>query len=285
MDSSIRVLAIGAHPDDCDIKAGGSALLWAKAGAAVKFVSVTNGQSGHHELAGEELVARRTTEAHAAGQLAGIEYLVMDNPDGHLLPGLKEREKLLRVIREFRPDLVLTHRPNDYHPDHRYTSQLVQDCSYLVGVPNVCPDTPALTQQPVMAYFQDHFQKPLPFQPDVSIDIDSVIDDKVRMLDCHESQFYEWLPWIGQHDLTTSTDPQERLQILAQLTHRMGEPSDDARQVLEKWYGAAHGSQVRYAESFEACEYGATMDEAAICRLFPVPENSTGQTETECETN
>lgn len=275
MDSPTRILAIGAHPDDCDIRAGGTALLWARAGCVVKFVSVTNGESGHHEMSGEPLIARRTAEAQAAGEVAGIEYLVMDNPDGKLVPGLDERWKLMRVIREFKPDLILTHRPNDYHPDHRYTSQLVQDCSYLVGVPNVCPEAEPLRSAPAIAYFQDEFQKPLPFHADVAVDIDSVFQDKVRMLNCHESQVYEWLPWVGRHDLTTSKDPEERWKILENFTGQFCTPDEAARRLLERAYGSPRGSQVRFAESFEACEYGAPLDAAAIQRLFPLPDAET----------
>lgn len=272
MDPSTRILAIGAHPDDCDIRAGGCALLWARAGCTVKFVSVTNGESGHHEMSGERLIARRAAEAHAAAEVAGIEYLVMDNPDGQLVPGLEERWKLMRVIREFQPDLILTHRPNDYHPDHRYTSELVQDCSYLLSVPNVCKDTPPLRNSPAIVYFQDDFQKPLPFHADVAVDIDAVFEDKVRMLDCHESQFYEWLPWVGQHGLTTSEDPGVRWKILERFTHRFCSPDATARKFLENTYGSPHGSRVRFAESFEACEYGSPLDGAAIQRLFPLPD-------------
>lgn len=273
MNSSARILAIGAHPDDCDIKAGGCAVLWARAGCAVQFVSVTNGECGHHAMSGEALVARRTAEARAAAQVAGIEYRVMDNPDGHLLPGLEERSKLMRVIREFRPDLILTHRPNDYHPDHRYTSQLVQDCSYLAGVPNVCPDTPCLEKAPVIAYFQDNFKKPIPFHADVAVDIDAVFAEKVRMLHCHESQFSEWLPWIGQHGLTESEDSEERLKMLEDFARKFSQPDKQTRLTLEEWYGTPHGSKVRLVESFEACEYGSPMDADAIRRLFPVPSS------------
>ncbi|MCB1120459.1 MAG: PIG-L family deacetylase [Verrucomicrobiae bacterium] len=272
MNNKSRILAIGAHPDDCDIKAGGCAMLWARAGCTVKFVSVTNGESGHHQMSGQTLVARRTAEAQAAAKVAGIEYLVMDNPDGRLLPGLEERSKLMRVIREFRPDLILTHRPNDYHPDHRYTSQLVQDCSYLVGVPNVCPEVPYLEKAPVIAYFQDNFQKPIPFRADVAVDIDSVFAEKVRMLACHESQFFEWLPWIGAHGLDPSEDPKERLRILEAFARDLSQPDKDTRFTLEEWYGALNASKVQFMESFEACEYGSEMDPNAIRRLFPVPE-------------
>jgi LmbE family N-acetylglucosaminyl deacetylase len=263
-----QILAIGAHPDDCDVKAGGCAVLWSQAGCAVRFVSVTDGGAGHHELSGEELVNRRRAEAEAAGRAAGIEYLVMDNPDGQLVPGLEERKDLIRMIREFRPDLILTHRPNDYHPDHRYTSQLVQDCSFLVGVPNICPETPRLESMPVIAYFADDFQKPLPFKPDVAVDIDSVIDTKVRMLDCHVSQVYEWLPWVGQANFEVPDDPDERLQVLKPFVQEHCRINEDARAKLIETYGPEKGSNVSNAESFEACEYGSPMDAAAVKRLF-----------------
>ena len=264
-----RILALGAHPDDCDEKAGGSAALWAQAGCAVKFVSVTNGEGGHHEMSGEELVARRRKEAAAAGRTAGIEYEVMDNPDGQLIPGLEERHTLMRLIRGFAPDLILTHRPNDYHPDHRYTSQLAQDCSFLVGVPNVCPDVPVLRAMPVIAYFSDDFKKPLPFKPDVAVDIDAVVETKVQMLYCHESQVYEWLPWVGQLEGGMPDDPVGRLAKLREFALLFSQVNDEARELLVRYYGEERGSKVQYAETFEGCEYGAPLDEAAIKRLFP----------------
>lgn len=264
-----RILAIGAHPDDCDIKAGGSAALWTRAGCTVQFVSVTNGEGGHHELSGPELVARRTAEAETAGRIVGIDYRVMDNPDGQLLPGLEERHKLMRMIRGFRPDLILTHRPNDYHPDHRYTSQLVQDCSFLLGVPNICPDTPRLEAMPVIAYFSDDFQKPIPFKPDVAVDIDSVMDRKIAMLDCHVSQVYEWLPWIGQLDGNVPESSEECSRALNDFVRKHSLPNEDERAVLIRLYGEKKGAAVSFAESYEACEYGAPLDASAIRRLFP----------------
>ncbi|MCB1232323.1 MAG: PIG-L family deacetylase [Verrucomicrobiae bacterium] len=268
---SPRILALGAHPDDCEILAGGSALLWARKGAVVKFVSVTNGECGHHAMSGSELVARRRAEAKAAAEVAGIESLVMDHPDGKLVPGLAERESLMRVIRGFRPDLILTHRPNDYHPDHRYTSQLVQDCAYVVGVPNVWPELPPLREAPVIAYFRDNFQKPTPFQADVVVDIGPVISEKIRMLACHESQFFEWLPWNGRHDLKATDDPEERLSLMEKFVRHRNAPTAEHRSRLATWYGADHAAGVEFVECFEACEYGAPLDEAAIRRLFAVP--------------
>ncbi len=264
-----KILAIGAHPDDCDVKAGGCAILWARAGCVVRFVSTTNGDAGHHEQSGEKLAERRKAEAKAAGEVAGIEYQVLDNPDGQLVPGLEQRWELIRLIRSFRPDLILTHRPNDYHPDHRYTSQLVQDCSYLIGVPNICPDSPRLEAAPVMAYFWDEFKKPMPFKTDVAVDIDSVMDTKLRMLDCHASQFYEWLPWIDRHGIQMPDNPGQRLEVLGSFMRQFNRPSEEAREFLKRYYGDAQGVAVVSAECFEACEYGAMLDGAAIRRLFP----------------
>ena len=190
-----RILVIGAHPDDCEIKTGGTASLWAKAGFVVRFVSATNGVSGHHAIGGIELVTRRVAEAKKAAKIIGIESQVLDVTNGEIIPTLFYRKLFIKLIREFDPDLILTHRPNDYHPDHRYTSQLVQDASYVVTVPNYVPTVKALRRMPVIAYLSDNFQKPIPFQPDVVVDIDKTLETKVDMMHCHVSQFYEWIPW------------------------------------------------------------------------------------------
>ncbi|MYF18533.1 MAG: PIG-L family deacetylase, partial [Gemmatimonadetes bacterium] len=168
---SLKIIVFGAHPDDCDIKAGGIAIKYAKLGHEVKFVSVTNGDAGHHEIGGVELARRRRAETQAAGAVAGSEDHVIDNHAGELEPTLENRKKIIRLIRNYTPDLILTHRPNDYHPDHRYTSILVQDSAYMVTVPNICTDTPALSYNPGIAYLRDNFQKPQPFSPDVVIAI------------------------------------------------------------------------------------------------------------------
>jgi len=139
----VRVIAFGAHPDDCDLGAGGLAAKYAALGHKVKFVSLTNGDAGHQSQHGEELAKRRRAEALEAGRRIGIEYEVLDNHDGKLLPTLEVREQVIREIRQWRADIVIAPRPNDYHPDHRYTGVLVQDASYMVIVPNLVTDTPA----------------------------------------------------------------------------------------------------------------------------------------------
>src|SRR5687768_10204017 len=136
----LRLLILGAHPDDADYFAGGTAALYRRHGHTVRMVSVTDGGAGHHEAAGPGLIKRRRAEAAASGKVIGADYIVLDAPDGGLMPTLENRRILIRLIREFQPDLILTHRPNDYHPDHRYTSQLVQDASYMLTVPAVAPE-------------------------------------------------------------------------------------------------------------------------------------------------
>jgi LmbE family N-acetylglucosaminyl deacetylase len=269
-EQPLRLLIVGAHPDDADYAAGGTAALYRAAGHTVKMVSLTNGDAGHQTLRGPELAQRRRAEAAAAGAIIGAEYAVLDNHDGQLLPTLENRNQVIRLIRTFQPDLLLTHRPNDYHPDHRYTSQLVQDAAYMITVPAVVPEVRHLARNPVIAYLPDHFQKPYPFQPDVVVSVDSVVDQIVAMLHCHRSQFYEWLPYNeGVLDQVPATETARRDWLGAQTQARLRARADLYRERLVRTYGAERGARVEYAEAFEACEYGAPLDEPARRRLFP----------------
>src|SRR5437016_10343527 len=182
---SATILAIGAHPDDCDFGAGGLASLCVRAGYRVHFVAATNGDAGHYEMGGAPLARRRRAEAQAAAAVIGIDYTVLDNHDGELELSLANRHTIVRVIREIGPDLILTHRPNDYHPDHRYTAQLVQDAAYMVTVPSVAPEVRHLDRNPVIAYLPDNFQRPYPLTPTVAVDVGPVFDQIVDMLHCH----------------------------------------------------------------------------------------------------
>jgi LmbE family N-acetylglucosaminyl deacetylase len=264
----LRVIAFGAHPDDCDIRAAGTAALFAKMGYAVKFVSVTNGDAGHQTLKGSELARRRLGEAKESARRLGIEYEVLNNHDGELLPTLEVRKQIIGQIRKWNADIVLAPRPNDYHPDHRYTGVLVQDAAYMVVVPSVTPEVPALRKNPVFLYYEDHFQRPNPFRPDIAVDIDDVIDQKIDALDSHVSQFYEWLPWVDGKLEEVPKDPAERKVWLKRSRTR--EISDPVRASLVKWYGPQKGNATKYYEAFEICEYGAQPDEARIRQLFPM---------------
>ena len=265
----IRVIAFGAHPDDCDLGAAGTAAEFARLGHLVKFVAITNGDAGHQSMGGGELAKRRRAEAMESARRLGITYEVLDNHDGELLPTLEVRKQVIRCIREWKADVVIAPRPNDYHPDHRYTGVVVQDAAYMVVVPNVVPDVPPLRKNPVFLYFQDNFQRPNPFRPDISISIDDVWDKKIDALDAQESQFYEWLPWVdGKLDSVPRDHAARKAWLAQQRQKRQITPA--IRQALVKWYGPEKGNQVQHAEAFEVCEYGRQPDEAQIKQLFPM---------------
>ncbi len=270
-ESKLKILVIGAHPDDADIRCGGLALKYIAQGNEVKFLSTTNGDTGHHEIGGIELARRRYGEAQAAARVAGLaEYEVLDLHNGELEPSVTNRKMIIRIIREYDPDLIVTHRPNDYHPDHRYTSQLVQDASYIVTVPNMVALTDILPRTPKICYMHDWFRKPIPFQPDVVVGIDEVIEKKVEMMHCHESQFYEWLPFNQGIADQVPVDPEQRKEWLVSWRLPYFEKvANEYRQVLIELYGEQKGRAVRYAEAFEGCEYGAGFVKDDIPELFP----------------
>jgi LmbE family N-acetylglucosaminyl deacetylase len=262
----VRVIAFGAHPDDCDLGAGGLAAKYAALGFKVKFVSLTNGDAGHQTQGGEELAKRRRAEAQEAGRRIGIEYEVLDNHDGKLLPTLDVREQVIREIRQWKADVVIGPRPNDYHPDHRYTGVLVQDASYMVIVPNIVKDTPPLPRNPVFLYYSDRFTRPQPFRPDIVVSIDDVFPKKIDMLDAHVSQFYEWLPWTTGNLAQVPKDAIERKKWLAAQPMVVRKGAPEWRVTLEKRYGA---TSIQHVEAFEVTEYGRQPSEEEIRRLFP----------------
>lgn len=269
-DDQLRVVAVFAHPDDADSKMSGTAIQWAKMGAAVKFVSLTNGDAGHHEEGGGALAMRRRAEAQEAARRFGIdEYVVLENHDGELEPTLNVRKQAIREIRNWNADIVIGLRPNDYHPDHRNAGKVVQDAAYMVVVPNVVSDVPPLKKNPVFLYMQDGFQKPNPFSHDIVVAIDEVLDQKVDGLDAHTSQMYEWLPWVGGYIDEVPDGAEARRQWLKE--RRMSRNMSEEQQAgLEKWYGEDQAKQYQYAESFEIAEYGRQPSEAEIREMFPM---------------
>jgi N-acetylglucosamine malate deacetylase 1 len=270
-DGKLHIICFGAHPDDCELQAGGVGAMWAAKGHKVKLVSVTNGDIGHWREAGGPLALRRAEEARKADKILGVTSQVLDIHDGELLPTLENRRIITRLIREWDADIVMGPRPNDYHPDHRYTGVLVQDAAYMVTVPFFCPDVPYLKHNPVFLYFPDGFQKPNPFQPDIAISIDPVIEQKLDALDALESQFYEGGA-NGSAELIPS-DPakqQERKhQIRASMANRNERLAGRFRAKLTDFYGADKAGSVKYAEAFEICEYGQHPSVQELKKLFP----------------
>ncbi|MFN0121837.1 MAG: PIG-L deacetylase family protein [Blastocatellia bacterium] len=270
-DGKLRIIVFGAHPDDPEIGASGSAALWAAQGHHVKLVSCTNGDIGHFKEAGGMLYRRRKAEVERAAKLMGYTVEQLDNHDGELEPTLENRKKVTRKIREWQADIVISHRPNDYHPDHRYTGVLVQDAAYMVTVPNFCPEVPHLTKNPVFLYSTDNFQKPNPFTADIIVDIDSVMEKKLDGLLGMVSQFYEG--GANGDESLLNKDPEFVKQRWAAVRKRFVDRqtgiANRFRKNLEGWYGAARGAKVQHAEAFEICEYGRRPDKAEIKKLFP----------------
>jgi LmbE family N-acetylglucosaminyl deacetylase len=266
----LKMLVLGAHPDDAEFHAGGLITIYRKLGHAVKIVSVTNGAAGHHTLTTEELAAVRKLEAQAVADLTGVEFEVWDFPDGELQPSLKVRHRIIREIRTFQPDLVLTHRTNDYHPDHRAVGQAVQDASYMVTVPLSVTDVPALRSDPVVAYMADLFTKPCPLEPDVVIDVSAQFDEIVGMLDCHQSQVYQWLPYNkGVLDEVPAEPAARRKWLATWFEERPRSVADRFRSALVAAFGDA-GNSIEMAEAYEISEYAAGLGREQRKRLFPV---------------
>lgn len=267
--NSLKLLILGAHPDDAEYHAGGLAAMYRRHGHEVRMVSVTNGEKGHHVRWGSELAARRRAEAHAAAAVIGAAYDVWDNPDGELLPTLALRARIIAEIRRTQPDLVLTHRPNDYHPDHRAVGLAVQDACYLVTVPGVVPDVPILRRDPVVGYLPDRFTKPSPLEADVIVDVTDEVGTIVQMLACHASQFFEWLLFNMRREHELPADAAGRLVWLRRWYEDTIRPfANTYRKELLATYGSERGPCVEFCEPFEISEYAAPLDEAARLRLF-----------------
>jgi LmbE family N-acetylglucosaminyl deacetylase len=270
-DGKLRIICFGAHPDDCELRAAGVAALWQAQGHHVKFVSVTNGDIGHWRMAGGPLARRRTEEVERAAKILGITTQVLDIHDGELLPTLDNRRTIVRLLREWKADIVMSHRPNDYHPDHRYTGVLVQDSAFMVTVPFFCPDTPNLKKNPVFLFYPDGFQKPTPFKADIAVAIDGVMEKKLAALATLESQFYEGGA-LGGADLLPR-DPKKqrerRRQVRASHAARSRHVAEQTRALLAQWYGKERAAKVGYAEAFEICEYGRQPTKKELGKLFP----------------
>lgn len=272
-DNKLRIICFGAHPDDAEYKSGGTAALWAERGHLVKLVSVTNGDIGHWQMAGGPLAKRRTEESAEVARRLGVASQVLDIHDGELEPTLENRKTIIRLIREWNADIVIAHRPWDYHPDHRYVGILVQDAAYMVAVPFICPDTPPLKKNPVFLYSSDRFQKPYPFKADIAVAVDDSFEKKVDALLALESQTFEGGA-LGSEEQAAlappASQPEARRAWLRERWHnRQAGEADRYRSSLLKWYGDDHGRSVRYAEAFEICEFGHQPTEEEIRRLFP----------------
>jgi len=272
-DGKLRIIVFGAHPDDCEWSSGGAAAFWVAQGHHVKFVSCTNGDIGHWGMAGGPLAKRRAAEVQACAKIFGTTSEVLDIHDGELMVTMDNRRTICRLIREWRADIVISHRPNDYHPDHRYVGVLVMDAAYMVTVPYFCPDTPYLTKNPVFLFSEDEFQRPNPFTPDIAVDITDVIERKLAAMEALESQFYEGGCNGGPHLVPDPKDAgavaRRKLQVRKEFEGYFSAPATRFRSALESRYGKERGAAAKFAEAFEVCEYGRRPSKEEIRKLFP----------------
>jgi N-acetylglucosamine malate deacetylase 1 len=266
----LRIIAFGAHPDDAELKASGVAALWAAQGAKVKFVAMTNGDIGHFAQAGGPLAKRRKAEVAECAKILGIENEVLDIHDGELVPTLENRKKMSRLIREWQADIVLGHRPYDYHPDHRYTGVLMDDSAVVVVAPFFVPDTPPTGRNPVFMYYSDAFKQPYPFDPTLVVPIDGGADQKWRCVSAMPSQFGDEDSWQGRTlPNVPQGDQQRKAYLLDVVKKRSAAVADQYRERLVALYGKERADKVKYAEAFQLGQYGrqASIDE--LKQMFP----------------
>ena len=265
MKSRLNIVIVCAHPDDPEISAGGITLRFIEQGHNVTFVVATNGSSGHHKLGRQTLKKRRYLETRTVGELLGIDYVVMDVDDGRLEPTLENRENLIRVLRNYEPDVVISHGLNDYHPDHRYTGQLVADTAYMLNVPLCVPDVPAIQKDVV--YCNISYKPANDSQLAVLVPYDRYLDRKLQLLDSHESQVYEWLPWIEKMNIPVPTDNKKRLFFLRDRW------APQFRKVVKEYYAKLSESQkltgCDYYEAFTASLWGYPLTRENACKYFP----------------
>jgi LmbE family N-acetylglucosaminyl deacetylase len=226
-------------------------------------------------MAGGQLAKIREKEVQQAAEALGIdETQVLDIHDGELMPTLENRKTFVRLIRQWKADIVMAHRPNDYHPDHRYTGILMQDAAFMVTVSFFCPDVPQLAKNPVFLYLSDNFQKPSPFEPSVVVSIEDVFEKKVNALWSFQSQIESlWATGNFEKVVPVPKDPagreERRRQLSRRFERRWESVANKYRPKLIELYGEKKGKNVKYAEAFELCEYGRRPSADELKKLFP----------------
>jgi LmbE family N-acetylglucosaminyl deacetylase len=266
----LRIIAFGAHPDDAELKFAGTAAMFAAQGHKVKLVAMTNGDVGHFSQAGGPLAQRRKAEVEACHAQLGVETGVLDIHDGELMPDLETRKKMANLIREWDADIVLSHRPYDYHPDHRAVGQLAQDSAVVVAAPFFAPYTPPTRGNPIFLFFSDGFKKPYPFDPILAVGFDDVAQKKWDCISALPSQFGDLDSWQARYNKSVPPDEAGRKAYLLNLVkQRNADVANEYRNLLVKLYGEPKGRAIKYAEAFELNQYGgpATVDD--LKKMFP----------------
>jgi LmbE family N-acetylglucosaminyl deacetylase len=191
----MNVLAVGAHPDDLEILCGGTLARFVQEGHDVVMCHVTRGDRGSFVHSSEEIAALRGEEAQRAAQLCGAEATTLSLSDGEISAAdTTQRRLVIDLVRETRPDVIITHHPGDYMSDHNETSKLVFDCSFHATLPLFETQKPNY-ENVTPIYYMDTLMG-LGFQPTEYVDVSAVIDTKTAMLEAHQTQ----LTWLRDHD-------------------------------------------------------------------------------------
>jgi LmbE family N-acetylglucosaminyl deacetylase len=207
----MHILAVGAHPDDLEILCGGTLARYAKAGHQVTMAVATNGEVGSPTLSREEISEIRRREAFTSAAVIGADFVWMNYPDEFLFSNEESRRSFLNMVRKARPDVILTHAPADYHPDHRTTGQIIWDIRIMTTVPNIETEEPPCVKIPEIYYFDTIAG--IDFVPQYYVDISETFELKKQMLACHKSQS-TWLEDQYQMDYMQFIDTISRYRGL-----------------------------------------------------------------------
>jgi LmbE family N-acetylglucosaminyl deacetylase len=220
----MRVLAIGAHSDDMDGYCGGTLALYARQGHTVGIACMTDGSAFGNVSPVEELIATRKREfEQSAGIIGASQTFWLGFPNGQLQRGIAAQAALEELFLKFKPDVIITHPADDYHPEHMATHDLVLDASVKTFFNNM-----------VTTILFCESEGGLNFIPDEYVDITPVMDLKLEMMSVHHSQ-YDWGP-----------DP-----VSGKVENILADSALD----LARFHG--YQSMVKYAEAFQSCrKYG-----------------------------
>ncbi|KOR90193.1 PIG-L deacetylase family protein [Paenibacillus solani] len=272
MSNILNVIVIAAHPDEPEIYAGAISAAYAERGHRVKFLTLTDGCCGHYEMSGQQLVDRRKQEAQEAARRLGVlEYVVLPIPDGELMPSIEIRKEVIRQIRGWEADIVITfHADGPGHADNRSVGKIVRDTAdFVANVPNAVPEVPSLRKSPIFLLMPDYAAR-ASYKPDIVIDAGEVIEKKLLACDAHASQFYEFAPWQGGFLNAVSNTWKEKRNFILKYWNRFLSVSDEMGPALSKYYGQDAAASVKYAEPFEIANYSRRPDEAEMKVLFPM---------------
>ena len=224
----MNIFAVGAHPDDLEILCGGTLAKYANQGHSVTMAVLTNGNMGHPDIAPAEMATIRKQEFENAAKIIGAQTIWMDVDDEMSVIDLPSRLAMVDVVRQARPDVILTHSPNDYHVDHLNTSRLVLEAAPLACVHNIKRALPQLDKQPLIYYFDT--LGAVGFMPTEYVDISDTIETKIAMYQCHKSQD-QWMR------IATGFDISEVIHNVASVRgYAAGVKYAEGFQRVEAWY-------------------------------------------------